>query len=96
MSALQHTLKPNFVRQELVNDAYEDALGAGTLESLYSVNGAVDTYPQTLGDGVVGLRRHFSQDGEMVLLTFPLSLAFGYGNALGEAESFLQHFDLLP
>ncbi len=74
----------------------EDALGAGTLESLYSVNGAVDTYPQTLGDGVVGLRRYFDQDGEMVLLTFPLSLAFGYGNALGEAESFLQHFELLP
>jgi len=74
----------------------EDALGAGTIESLYSVDGAVDTYPQTLGEGTVGLRRYFDSEGELVILTFPLSLAYGYGNALGEAETFLQHFGLLP
>ncbi len=74
----------------------EDALGAGIIETLYSVNGAVDTYPQTLGDGAVGLRRFFDQDGEMVILTFPLGLSHGYGNALAQAEGFLQRFGLLP
>jgi hypothetical protein len=74
----------------------EGAVAAGSIERLYTVNGAVDTYPQTLGEGSVGLRRYFEQEGELVILTFPLSLAFGYGNALGEAEGFLQQFGLLP
>ena len=42
VSALQHTLKPNFVRQELINDAYEDALGAGEAECV-NVNWLIES-----------------------------------------------------
>ncbi|MDP6419054.1 MAG: hypothetical protein QF492_06680 [Candidatus Krumholzibacteria bacterium] len=72
-----------------------DALISGSIERLYQVSkDAVD--PVCEVDGTVGLRRHFDSGGKLVLLSFPLSLAYGYQNHLGEAEVFLQDFGVLP
>jgi len=70
------------------------ALASGLTERLYLVK-KEDVYPGSLWDGTVGLRRNFDEGGELVLLVFPISLAYGYGNNLSDVEVFLQRFGVL-
>ena len=73
----------------------DDAVATGLIEELYRVKGT-SVSPTSLYDGATGIRRHFDTGGELVLLTFPISLAGGYGNHLAEVETFLQGFGVLP
>jgi len=70
------------------------ALTAGVIERLYWLPGS-SVNPPSLFDGAVGVRRHFDSGGELVLLTFPISLAGGYGNHREQVERFLQDFGVL-
>jgi hypothetical protein len=72
-----------------------DAIAAGQIEELYRVEGS-NVSPSSIFDGATGVRRMFDSGGELVLLTFPISLAGGYGNELQEVENFLRHFGVLP
>jgi len=72
-----------------------EALDAGTIERLFSVDGDI-LVPPAIGLGTVGLRRYFDGDGELILLSFPLSLAWGYDNELEQVRTFLRRFGLLP
>lgn len=71
-----------------------DALEAGRIEELYRLNGLA-SYPPIMEDGAVGIRRNFDSGGELILLTFPISLVRGNDNVLGQVAGFLHHFGVL-
>jgi len=71
------------------------ALDAGIVQQLYRVE-IENLFPTPAEDGSVGLRRFYDSGGELVVLTFPLSLAHGYGNNLDEALGFLEGFGITP
>lgn len=71
-----------------------EGLDSGQIEELYRLDGDA-TYPASLFDGAVGLRRRFDGGGELVVLTFPVSMLFGEGNVLTEVEGMMQEFGVL-
>ena len=72
----------------------DEAQTEGLIEELYRLDGD-DTYPSSLVDGAVGVRRRFDSGGEIVLLTFPISLVEGNDNVLEQVQGFLQEFGVL-
>ncbi len=72
------------------------ALADGVIEELYFLpQGSFDP-PSADEGGSVGVRRYFDSGGELVLLTFPISLAGGYDNNLEQMERFLTAFGVTP
>ena len=67
------------------------ALGDGVIEELFRSE-RERVQPASLFDGAIGVRRHFDSGGELVLLTFPISLAGGYGNHKQQVLTFLENF----
>ncbi len=72
----------------------EEALTTGLIEELYRLDGD-HTYPSSLFDGVIGVRRHFDSGGQLVLLSFPISLVWDNDNVLEQVQVFLQEFGVL-
>jgi hypothetical protein len=78
------------------------AISVGYIEELYRLDGN-RVFPPSLFAGAVGVRRHFEDPddpesflGDLVLLTFPISLAGGRGNHLDQVRHFLEEFGVPP
>jgi len=71
-----------------------DALSTGFIQELYRVTGD-QTYPTSFFTGAVGVRRRFESGGQLVLLTFPISLTSANGNVLSEVRGFMEEFGVL-
>ncbi len=72
-----------------------EALSTGIVAELYRVTGD-QTYPPSLFAGAVGVRRHFESGGQLVLLTFPISLTWSNDNVLDQVRGFCEEFGVLP
>jgi hypothetical protein len=71
-----------------------EAVDEGQIEELYRLDGD-DTYPPSLDDGAVGVRRRYDSGGEVVLLTFPITLVYGNDNVMEQIQGFMQEFGVL-
>ncbi len=71
-----------------------EAVDEGDIEELYQLDGDA-TYPPSLDDGAVGVRRKYDSGGEVVLLTFPITLVFGNDNVMEQVQGFMQEFGVL-
>ena len=72
-----------------------EAVSTGIIEELYRVTGD-QTYPISLFPGAVGVRRRFESGGQLVLLTYPISLTWGNDNVLDQVQGFFEEFGVLP
>ncbi|MCP4546028.1 MAG: hypothetical protein GY835_06145 [bacterium] len=73
----------------------EESIAGNLIEELYRVAGST-VYPPSTLNGAAGVRRVYeASGGELVLLTFPVSLADGYDNALEDVLDFLRGFGVL-
>jgi hypothetical protein len=72
-----------------------EALSTGIVQELYRVGGD-QTYPQSLIAGAVGVRRRFESGGQLVLITYPMSLTWDNGNVRDQVQAFCEEFGVLP
>jgi hypothetical protein len=72
-----------------------EALSTGIVQELYRIGGE-QTYPPSPIAGAVGVRRRFESGGQLVLLTYPISLTWANDNVLAQVRGFMTEFGVLP